>query len=93
MPCIQEFKCKNKKDLSTTPRALHCLWTACKRVKCTLDQPSKHVHLPFNCIHRPLNYPHLPCTHARVPISQSTLRFTNPSSTCALLPSYLWADP
>jgi L1 cell adhesion molecule like protein len=32
---IQEFKRKNKKDLSSNPRALHCLHTTSERAKCT----------------------------------------------------------
>src|SRR5882762_10156363 len=34
---IQEFKCKNRKDLSLNPNALHHLHIACERAKRTLS--------------------------------------------------------
>ncbi|KAJ8582998.1 heat shock protein 70, partial [Rhizopogon salebrosus TDB-379] len=34
---IQEFKHKNKQDVSTNPRVLCRLWMACERAKCTLS--------------------------------------------------------
>ncbi|KAL6177027.1 hypothetical protein ACLB2K_053659 [Fragaria x ananassa] len=34
---VQEFKRKNKKDISQSPRALRRLWTACERAKRTLS--------------------------------------------------------
>ncbi|KAH9489286.1 hypothetical protein Btru_057011 [Bulinus truncatus] len=38
---VQEFKRKHKKDMSTNPRALRCLRTACERAKRTLSSSSE----------------------------------------------------
>ena len=38
---IQEFKCKNKRDLSLNLHALLCHYTACKRARCILSSTTK----------------------------------------------------
>jgi len=38
---VQEFKRKNKKDISDNPRALRRLRTACERAKCTLSSSAQ----------------------------------------------------
>ena len=59
---IQEFKCKNKKDLSSKPHALYCLHTACKRAKHTLSSTTQ-TSIEIGSLFEGINfYPSL--THA-----------------------------
>lgn len=39
--CLQEFKRKSKKDISTNPRSLRRLRTACERAKRTLSSAAQ----------------------------------------------------
>ncbi|CAH8356441.1 unnamed protein product [Eruca vesicaria subsp. sativa] len=60
---VQEFKRKNKKDISGNPRALRRLRTACERAKRTLSSTAQ-TNIEINSLHEGIDF-YSPITRAR----------------------------
>ena len=70
---VQEFKRKNKKDISDNPRALRRLRTACERAKRTLSAAARRRRIELDSLYEGIDF-YSSITRARFEVRRARLR-------------------